>query len=201
MSSWHSKTSRLERNCSSFLEYYTKVLPEAPRKVSRNFSYEATLRNHIMSWVPIGFCCPRPEGWRPEVRGGEFERRSAGTAGPCYSSSPVPPKMYTFAWRTWPGPEPGEKLVLLAMLCCCVCVWQEGGALNQSTLFTPETVQPLSHYGKLHQWRVRSGSSPHWVSSQPLGPPSMGPHLILPGERASYRLAARRIRRGLGPGV
>ena len=24
----------------------------------------------------FGVCCPRPEGWRPEVRGGEFERRS-----------------------------------------------------------------------------------------------------------------------------
>ena len=31
----------------------TKVQQEAPRKVSRNFSYEATLRNQRMGWVPI----------------------------------------------------------------------------------------------------------------------------------------------------
>ena len=59
----------------------------------------------------IRVCCPRPEGWRPEVRGGEFERRSVRNGWPMLQLEPGPggtirsPQMYTFTFRvlTWDG--------------------------------------------------------------------------------------------------
>ena len=86
----------------------------------------------------------------------EYQKRLVHAIARARSRSPVPvpgpgprspplPQMYTFAWRTWPGVEPGEKPVLLAMLRYCVGVSQDGGAFKHSSLFTPKTVQPLSH--------------------------------------------------------